>query len=427
MRFIHIADVHLDTLFAQRDEYIREKLREAVRTAFSRAVDLAITEEVDAFLIAGDLFDGERLSFETERLLLAEMAKLQQAGVQVVYATGNHDPGRESHRSWQLEWPSNVTVVRDHTPREIDIRSSDGRLVGRVTAAGHETRTDAEDLAASFPNPRHHDQPLLDGNIPHVGLLHTQVIDARTGDSHERYAPAELDTLIRSGYDYWALGHVHLGQSLSEDPPIRYAGNPQGSNPRETGVKGALLVDLSAEHDPEIHFVPLGPIRWERLTVDGLDDVTTLDDLQRRVRSIWTHEREDDPGHEGCDWILRVEFVGPCPLHRQLADTDERRRRAIEATLVDDLGLLDAEIRANRVHAPVDPDEHRERQDTLGQSLRMLDQALSDPELRRSLEPDHLAGAPDNHDTYLADLLEGLDHELVARMLESDGDSGASS
>lgn len=424
MKFVHVADVHLDTRYVNRDEHIRRQLREAGRTAFRRAVDLAVSEDVDAFLIAGDLFDGERLSFETERLLLAEMAKLQQAGIHVVYATGNHDPGREGHRSWQLEWPSNVTVVRDHTPQEIDIYGSDGHLVGRVTAAGHETRADTEDLASTFPRPQR-DQPLLDGDVAHVGMLHSQVVGARATDAHERYAPAELDTLIQSGYDYWALGHVHLRQPLSEDPPIWYPGNPQGTNPGETGAKGALLVDLSPEQEPEIRFVPLGPIRWEHLRVDGLEEDTTLDDIQRRVRSIWIRERDEDPGHEGCDWILRVELVGPCPLHRQLTEAHERQ--TIAEALVDDLGLLDAEIRTTRLHAPVDPAEHRERQDTLGQALRMLDQASSDPELRRRLEPDHLAGAPNNEDEYLADLLEGLDHDLVARMIDSGDSRGRSS
>ena len=65
MRFLHVADVHLDTSFSGRSEAVRRRLRDASREAFRRAVDLAIREDVHAFLIAGDLFDGERLSFQT--------------------------------------------------------------------------------------------------------------------------------------------------------------------------------------------------------------------------------------------------------------------------------------------------------------------------------------------------------------------------
>ena len=69
------------------------RLRSAALEALDRCVDTAISEQVDAVLIAGDLFDGTRLSFGTERLLLTRLARLADEGIQVVYATGNHDPG----------------------------------------------------------------------------------------------------------------------------------------------------------------------------------------------------------------------------------------------------------------------------------------------------------------------------------------------
>ena len=93
MRFLHIADVHLETSFTGRSEEVRARLREASRQAFRNAVDLAIREDVHALLIAGDLFDGDRLSFQTERFLLEQVGRLNDQGISVVCATGNHDPG----------------------------------------------------------------------------------------------------------------------------------------------------------------------------------------------------------------------------------------------------------------------------------------------------------------------------------------------
>ena len=93
MRFLHVADVHLDTSFAGRSDSARRRLRDASRQAFQAAVDLAIREDVHAFLVAGDLFDSERLSFSTERFLLEQAHRLGDHGITVVYATGNHDPG----------------------------------------------------------------------------------------------------------------------------------------------------------------------------------------------------------------------------------------------------------------------------------------------------------------------------------------------
>ncbi|NIP58125.1 MAG: DNA repair exonuclease, partial [Gemmatimonadetes bacterium] len=279
MRFVHIADVHLDTPFGTRSRDVRERLRQASREAFRRAVGLALEEGAHAFLVAGDLFDGARLSFQTERFLLAELERLASAGVRVIYATGNHDPGRGGQRAHALEWPEGVTVIRDGEPVAVEVREPDGRLVGRVTGAGHETAREERDLAASFPDPA--------GGTPEVALLHTQVTGARAGEAHDRYAPSELDALRRAGYDYWALGHVHLRQELSATPPIWYPGSLQGRNPRETGPRGALLVDLREGGDASVEFQPLSPVRWERLEVRGLGSARSLDGLAGAVEGAW--------------------------------------------------------------------------------------------------------------------------------------------
>jgi len=407
MRFVHLADAHLDAPFVGRSAGVRERLREASRQAFRRAVDLALDEEVHAFLVAGDLFDGERLSFQTERFLLEQLERLSGAGIVTVYATGNHDPGRVGHRGQELEWPDGVVVVGGREPERVDVHGPDGGRIGRITAAGHETDHETRDLAAGFPAP--------DAGAPEVALLHTQVVGARSSDAHHRYAPAELETLRRSGYDYWALGHVHLRQELSERPPIWYAGNLQGRHPGETGARGVLLVEVEKGAGASVEFRPLAPVRWEHLEVGGLEEVRSLDALSGAVRKGWSEARARDPGLPGAEWILRVELRGPCPLHRQLGLEEERG--TLEREIAARLDLLDVRIRLRGLHPPVDPGEHRERQDVLGESLRLLEELADDAELPARLRPEELAGNPADDDAYLRELLEGLDGEVAARML----------
>ncbi len=88
-RFLHMADVHLDTPFAGR-EALRGILRRTLRETFEAAVNLAVEERVHAVLIAGDLFDSENLSFAVIRMPGSDRAAAE-AGIAVVYATGNHD------------------------------------------------------------------------------------------------------------------------------------------------------------------------------------------------------------------------------------------------------------------------------------------------------------------------------------------------
>ncbi|MFP3947224.1 MAG: metallophosphoesterase family protein [Gemmatimonadota bacterium] len=416
MRLLHLADVHLDTPFLGRSETLRERLREASRDAFRRAVDLAVEEKVHAVLLAGDLFDGERLSFATERFLLDELRRLSEAGIQTVYATGNHDPGEPGRRALSLDWPGSVAVVAGGEPTRIDIRDDEGRIVGRVTAAGHETARETRDLVASFPAPG--------SSVPEVGLVHAQVVGARAGEVHDPYAPTEVGTLRRSGYDYWALGHVHARQRVADDPPAWYPGNLQGRNPRETGDKGGLLVELGDGHPPRVEFRSLAPVRWETLAVDGLEDLRTLETLARAVEIRWRVERKEDPGLPGTEWAARFDLRGPSPLHRELAH--EENLATLEREVAARLDLLDAEVRAEEIHAPIDPEPHRRRQDVLGEALRMLEEARTDDDLLEEMKPEILAGRVPGEDEsdYLRTLLEGLDGELVSRMIVSDREEG---
>ena len=152
MRFIHLADLHLDTAFQSRSRAVREKLREAARTALASAVEEALARHVDAVLIAGDLFDGERLSIQTERFLVETLSRLVGGGVRVVYATGNHDPGGAAGHATRIEWPDGVTVIGTEEPHQIDIYRGD-EVVGRVTAAGHSKPRVSDDLSKAFPSP----------------------------------------------------------------------------------------------------------------------------------------------------------------------------------------------------------------------------------------------------------------------------------
>ena len=414
MRFLHLADLHLDTSFATRSASVRERLREATRRALEAAVQLALREEVDAVLIAGDLFDGERLSFYTERYLTRTLGQLTSQGIHVVYVTGNHDPGGPSGPAARIGWPEGMTLISEPEPRQVPIHR-DGRLVGRVTGAGHGSSRESDDLSARFPHPQ--------GDVPEVALLHTQVVGARGEGDHDRYAPSELSRLRASGFDYWALGHIHVRQAVSTDPAIHYSGNLQGRHPGERGPRGGLLVELAPPAAPRVEFVELAPIRWETLELDGLETASTLTALTDRVRSAWEEERRADPGLPGAQWLLRVVLRGPCPLHRELATADDRAHLARE--LEASLDLLEAEIRAEGVRPPLDPASHSERVDVLGEALRLV-AALQDPDgpspsAALELTPDELAGLDDGDpDPYLRELLRGELPTLLSALLTTD-------
>ncbi len=415
MRFIHLADLHLDTAFRSRSREIREELRHASRRALESAVDRAVKEEVDALLIAGDLFDGETLTLQTERFLGDALSRLGQAGIQTIYATGNHDPGSSSLPGGEISWPEGVSVLREPRPERIEILR-DGRPVGAVTGAGHATHREHRDLSRSFPTPT--------PGLPEVGLLHTQVGGARGADAHHLYAPSELSHLERSGYDYWALGHVHVRQALSDDPPIHYPGNTQGRTPRETGPKGGLLVELPPAGSPRIRFLELGSIRWERLMLDGLAEEERIEGLSRRIEAAWREARADDPGTGRTRWILRVELAGASLLHREL-DREETREELCNV-LAASLGLLAVDLRTERLRPAQNVADHLNRTDVLGEALRLAHRLAGpegpSPSEALELDESELAGfdlgGGRSVDEYLRGLLEGTDADLLDLLLD---------
>ena len=417
MRFLHLADVHLDAAFQSRSRTIREKLQGAAREALLAAVQEAHAHKVDAVLIAGDLFDGERLSVQTERFLSEALLGLADAGIQVVYATGNHDPGSESASIRKLPWPGLVTVVDTPDPVRVKIRR-DGEPVGFVTAAGHSSARVTEDLSRRFPTPT--------GSLPEVALLHTQVRNAQGSDEHEPYAPSDLTRLSEAGFDYWALGHVHARRVLSELPAIHYPGNTQGRNPRETGPKGGLLVELSRGRAPRPKFIEFGPIRWETLLLTGLEEETQLNSIAERIESAWEEDRVTDPGLDQTQWILRVMMSGPSGLHRDWsapAVLDE-----LTDFLTPSLGLLDLEIRADELKSIIRVPDHIGRQDVLGEALRLVCElsATDGPSPSEALglnAGDMIGLSPEDEnrlDVYIRELLSGREEGLLDAFLELD-------
>jgi DNA repair exonuclease SbcCD nuclease subunit len=412
MRFVHVADVHLDTSFAGRSEPVRQRLRDASREAFRRAVDLAIREDAHAFLIAGDLFDSDRLSLRTERFILEQVGRLGDHGVTVVYATGNHDPGSAPNGPRRLTWPAHVHVVSDATPRRVLVADASGEPVGYVTAVGHASAEESADLSRGFPRPS--------GELPQVALLHSQVHHSLGADEHHAYAPSEVTYLLRSGYDYWALGHVHERQGLSDDPPIWYAGSLQGRTHAERGERGALLVDLSDRDGPAVAFRPLAPVRWETLATDRLEGVRSLDELLRHLQIAWEAERRLEPRASPAEWMVRVVLSGPCPLWTGLRSEEDRDHVASE--LRELLGVLEVTVSAEDVHPVLSLREHAARVDVLGEALRLC-ASVRTGEAKLDIAPGDLAmiGADDSLgvDGYVRDLLSGADGELAARLLET--------
>ena len=94
IRFIHTADLHLDSPFKGMTAMPAERLsrlRESTFTALSKLIDYALESKPDFVLIAGDIYDGENRSLRAQLKFKEGMDKLNSAGIPVFLSHGNHD------------------------------------------------------------------------------------------------------------------------------------------------------------------------------------------------------------------------------------------------------------------------------------------------------------------------------------------------
>jgi DNA repair exonuclease SbcCD nuclease subunit len=125
-----------------------------------------------------------------------------------------------------------------------------------------------------------------------------------------------LADLKSKGYDYWALGHVHKREVVSEDPKVIFPGNIQGRHIKETGSKGATLITVEDGRITDLEARELDVLRWAIRQMD-LSDCETTESVHEAVRSAFEQERDKA---DNKTLALRLILTGQCPVHAHLLD-----------------------------------------------------------------------------------------------------------
>jgi DNA repair protein SbcD/Mre11 len=303
-QFIHAADIHLDSPLRGLDKYEGapvEAIREATRRAFANLVSLAITEQVDFVILAGDIYDGDWKDYNTGLFFVNEVSKLDKAGIPVVLLFGNHDAA--SRITSHLTYPPNTRVFPTDKPDKVIF----DHLRVAVHGQGYAVQAETRNLAAEYP-------PRVSGYF-NIGVLHT-ALEGREG--HGTYATCTLAELLARGYEYWALGHVHKRESVNIDrhPRVEFPGNIQGRHVRETGAKGCLLVTVDAHGQAAPEFRALDVFRWENVAVDAAEAGSSAEALDATAKAL-ADARDQAEGRKLAARIL----LSCCDrVHRQIAE-----------------------------------------------------------------------------------------------------------
>ena len=423
-RFLHAADVHLDSPLCGLERYEGapvQEVRGATRQALAALADCAVKEKVAFVLIAGDLYDGDWRDYGTGLVFVREMVRLREADIPVFVIAGNHDA--QSQITKALRLPENVRLFPAEEPRTVVDEDRGIAVHGQSFA----TRAVTEDLSVRYPDPV--------SGLFNVGLLHTSA-DGREG--HEPYAPSRPGALALKGYDYWALGHVHKREILHRDPWVVFCGNLQGRHIRETGPKGCTIVTVDSGKVRRVDHRALDVLRWAVCEVDA----TGAEDVGAVLERVGTALKADAEAADGRILGVRVRLRGACTAHRLLVADPERWRSEVRAVAADvGRGTIWVEKVAIETSPVWDAKELADREDAFGGLVRAsLDMghdsevltafASEVAELRRKL-PGGVFGSGDGPEIgspdWVRDALPSMADILLARLLDAADGKAASS
>ena len=182
-RFLHAADIHLDSPQRGLDRYEGAPVvecRGATRRALENLVGLALAERVAFVAIVGDLYDGDWPDYNTGLFFGKQMVRLRDGGIPVFMIRGNHDAANKMTKDLKLV--DNVHVLSSQQAETLVLEDQGVAIHGQ----SFPTQAVLTNLARSYPARRK--------GYFNLGLLHT-CVDGREG--HEPYAPCSLADLRR--------------------------------------------------------------------------------------------------------------------------------------------------------------------------------------------------------------------------------------
>lgn len=262
MKFIHTADLHLDSPFLGLKNNVLpdelwDKVHQSTFDSFERIIDAAIGQKVDFVLLVGDLFDREERSVAADAFLTDQLQRLDNNGIEAFVSFGNHDYSTSSPDSFG--YPDNTMVFGNQVETK-KYTLTNGEVVA-VSGFSFDKQWITQPMIQNYP------QAVSDATW-NIGMLHGSLSTLNAPEAN--YAPFTLAELQEKGYDYWALGHIHKRQSLNDQRTINYSGNTQGRHINESGEKGYLLVQ-SDGRQLKSEFKSTAPIIWDRVPISLAD------------------------------------------------------------------------------------------------------------------------------------------------------------
>lgn len=279
MKLLHLSDLHLGK---QMNDWSLLLDQEAI---LQQIVSIADSEQVEAVLIAGDVYQRSSPQAEAMALFDAFVSHLVQLGKKVFVISGNHDSAQRISYFSSLISSSGVYVTEafEGKMQSVTLQDSDGDIViwmlpflrpSQVKRKLPEekiiTYQDAVEAVLR--------QTPIDPAKRNILMCHQFITGSEISDSEERAVGGldNIDASVFDAFDYVALGHIHKPQRILRDT-LRYAGSPLKYSFSEANhQKSVAIVTMREKGETQVRTVPLHPMRDVRLIEGTLDEIMSM-------------------------------------------------------------------------------------------------------------------------------------------------------
>ncbi|PKR78264.1 DNA repair exonuclease [Halalkalibacillus sediminis] len=360
LRFIHCADLHLDSpykgLFNLPDKIFSD-IKNSTFIAYERLIDLAIEEQVDFVLFVGDLFDQHSASLKSTVRLKKGLQRLNEHHINAYISYGNHDYG--IGQKADLSFPPNTHVFKSEKVSKF-VYSKNDVEVASIYGFSYEQREVKDSKVGEYQ--------IEDNTLTNIATLHGSL---ESNHEHATYAPFLLESLRKQNFDYWALGHIHKREILSENPPVVYPGNIQGRHIKETDEKGCYLVEMN-NNESNLYFHSLQEILFQEIALDG-SSVEESDELLKLIESL-----KEDIRNQNGKTIVRLNLMISNVLAQNLSsnDREELHQLANESEEDETTWVWLKDIKFSE-HIEYDRNQLKQSKQFIGEVITTIDEQVS--------------------------------------------------
>ncbi len=350
MKFFHLSDLHIGLKLFNRD------LREDQEYILRQITDIAVREQPQAVVIAGDIYDKAVPSAEAVEVFDRFIAGLNSAlpDTAVMMIAGNHDSGPRINCFRSVLSRQNVYMI-GQPPRvegeqieKVILKDESGPVnfyllpFVRPSMVKQLTGVDENGNNLSYNEALHRliGREEIDPSQRNVIVSHQFYLPSGTDAEAVERMDSEVRTVgnidqvsadILEQFDYAALGHIHKPMKAGSEF-IRYCGTPLACSVSEAGQKkGIIMVELGDKGDRKTTVLPLEPLRQVRVIRGELEEV--LEQACGDYVTVILTDKEDLDAFDMQDKI-RSAFPNLLEIRREtLRRTDYERAYALQEEL----------------------------------------------------------------------------------------------